>query len=114
MSSGALKLRLWALLSAAVVVPLGFALKLYAGPGQAWVNNSLAGAAYVIFWCLAVFAVWPRPAAITRIASGVFGTSATHASTSSRLWAIQAVRSSGWAARCFKRQDRKGTSRVWQ
>jgi hypothetical protein len=71
MSRDTMKLRLWALLSAAVVVPLGFALKFYSGPGHEWVNNSVAGVTYEIFWCLAAFVVWPRPAAITRIATGV-------------------------------------------
>ncbi len=85
---------MWALLSAAGVVPLGFALKLYTGPGQAWVNNSVAGAAYVIFWCLAVFAVWPRRAATTRIVIGVFVV--TGALEALQLWHapwLEAIRS---------------------
>ncbi len=63
--------RLFALISLAIVVPLGFGLKFYPGPGQAWVNNSLGGAAYVIFWCLVAFTVWPRRSAINPIVIGV-------------------------------------------
>jgi hypothetical protein len=60
------------LLSLLVVTPTGFALKLYAGPGRAWVNNYAAGVAYEIFWCLALFFIWPRRSSTTRIALGVF------------------------------------------
>lgn len=60
------------LLSLLVVTPAGFALKLYAGPGQAWVNNYAAGVVYEIFWCLALLLVWPRRSSVTRIALGVF------------------------------------------
>ena len=35
-----------------VIVPLGFATKFYTGPASGWVNNSLGGILYVIFWCL--------------------------------------------------------------
>jgi hypothetical protein len=55
-----------------VVTPLGFALKLYEGPGQNWVNNYAAGVLYVIFWCLVAFFFSPRREHITRVAIGVF------------------------------------------
>ncbi|MHC4966858.1 MAG: ribosomal maturation YjgA family protein [Planctomycetota bacterium] len=108
MSSGRFKLRLWALVSIVVIVPLGFALKFYGGPGQAWVNNSLAGVAYEIFWCLAVFAAWPRRAAITRIVAGVF--TVTCALEILQLWNppwLEAIRST-WAGRAIV-----GTTFVW-
>jgi hypothetical protein len=60
------------LLSLLVVTSMGFALKLYAGPGQAWVNNYAAGLVYEIFWCLALFFVWPHRSSTTRIALSVF------------------------------------------
>lgn len=63
--------RLFACASLAIVVPTGFGLKFYPGPGHAWVNNSLGGTAYVIFWCLALFTLWPRRWAITPIVLGV-------------------------------------------
>lgn len=44
----------------AVLVPLGFATKLYRGPAEAWVHGSLGGVFYVCFWCLAVLALRPR------------------------------------------------------
>ena len=64
--------RLVALLSIAIVVPLGFGLKFYPGPLRGWVNDSLGGVAYEIFWCLVLFAIWPRRSAITPIVIGVF------------------------------------------
>ena len=63
--------RLFALLSIALVVPLGFGLKFYPGPLRGWVNDSLGGVAYEIFWCLVLFAIWPRRAAINPIVIGV-------------------------------------------
>ena len=64
--------RLVAFVWLALIVPLGFGLKSYPGPGHAWVNNSLGGTAYVIFWCLAFYVVWPRRSAINPIVIGVF------------------------------------------
>jgi len=43
-----------------LVTPLGFYTKFYAGPGRGWVNDSLGGLFYVVFWCLAVTFVRPR------------------------------------------------------
>lgn len=72
--------RLFACASLAIVVPAGFGLKFYPGPGHAWVNNSLGGVAYEIFWCLVLFALWPRRSAINRIVLGVLvGTCALEA-----------------------------------
>jgi hypothetical protein len=68
---GGARVRLFALLSIALVVPLGFASKFYRGPGQFWFNNSLGGALYVMFWCLAVFCA-VRRAGPAAIAAGVF------------------------------------------
>ncbi len=71
MGAVSLKRRLWTMASLAVVLPLGFLLKFYTGPGQDWLNNSVAGLAYVIFWCLVFFFVWPSRRAITPIVAGV-------------------------------------------
>lgn len=48
------------LLALLVVTPLGFATKLYGGPGAAWVGNYGGGLVYVIFWILVVLAIAPR------------------------------------------------------
>jgi hypothetical protein len=44
----------------AVVTPLGFASKLYAGPGQQWVRYHAGGVVYEVFWILLVLLVRPR------------------------------------------------------
>ncbi|MDZ8055824.1 MAG: DUF2809 domain-containing protein [Aulosira sp. ZfuVER01] len=44
------------LLSALIVVVMGFFLKYYTGPGHQWFNNYGAAIFYEIFWCL--FAYW--------------------------------------------------------
>ncbi|MDZ7342530.1 MAG: DUF2809 domain-containing protein [candidate division KSB1 bacterium] len=46
-------------LSILIITPIGFASKFYRGPSAAWVNDSLAGMFYVIFWCLVVFLFFP-------------------------------------------------------
>jgi hypothetical protein len=40
------------LISLLIVVPMGFLSKFYLGPAQEWVNNSLGGVFYEIFFCL--------------------------------------------------------------
>ena len=48
------KNRIVILLSILIVTPLGFVSKFYAGPGAKWVNDSLGGLLYEVFWCLAI------------------------------------------------------------
>lgn len=50
----------WTLLSIAVITPLGFFTKAYSGPMANWVNNSLGGILYVIFWSLLLSVVFFR------------------------------------------------------
>ena len=45
----------WAMLFLLLITPLGFYTKFYSGPGASWVNDSLGGIFYEIFWCLLVF-----------------------------------------------------------
>jgi len=45
----------WALILLLIITPLGFYTKIYSGPGASWVNESLGGVFYEIFWCLLVF-----------------------------------------------------------
>ncbi|HDP67953.1 MAG TPA: DUF2809 domain-containing protein [Candidatus Marinimicrobia bacterium] len=42
------------------VTPLGFYTKFYTGPLQNWVNNSLGGVFYEIFWCLVLALFFQR------------------------------------------------------
>lgn len=46
------KYRLLILFTLIIIVPIGFLTKFYSGPAQLWVNNSLGGLFYEIFWCL--------------------------------------------------------------
>jgi hypothetical protein len=72
------------LVALAVIVPLGFYLKLgYRGPFAPWVHDSFGGVLYVIFWCLAVALVLPRVAP-SRIATSVLA--ATCAVEFSQRW----------------------------
>jgi len=45
----------WTLISILIIVPLGFYSKFYSGQATNWVNDSLGGVLYVIFWCLFAF-----------------------------------------------------------
>ena len=45
----------WTLISILIIVPLGIYSKFYSGQAARWVNNSLGGVLYVIFWCLFAF-----------------------------------------------------------
>ncbi len=55
--------------SVLVIVPVGFYCKFYRGPAARWVNDSLAGVFYEIFWCLAGFLLWPgtKPGSIAAV-----------------------------------------------
>lgn len=52
--------RRWTLLSLLIIVPFGFSTKFYSGPASGWVNDSLGGILYVVFWSLVLFLVAPR------------------------------------------------------
>jgi hypothetical protein len=52
------KKRIGTLISLLIVVPVGFYSKFYAGPAASWVNNSLSGVFYEIFWCLLILLFW--------------------------------------------------------
>jgi hypothetical protein len=45
----------WTLISMIIIVPAGFYSKFYSGQASRWVNDSLGGVLYVIFWCLFAF-----------------------------------------------------------
>ncbi len=48
------------ILSILFIIPIGFASKFYSGLGADWVNNSLGGVFYEIFWCLVIFLSLPK------------------------------------------------------
>ena len=50
----------WTLAAILVITPLGFYSKFYTGPGSSWVNNSLGGVLYVIFWVLVFSVIFVR------------------------------------------------------
>ncbi|MDM8548667.1 DUF2809 domain-containing protein [Desulfobacterales bacterium HSG2] len=52
------KRRIWTFISLLFIVPVGFYSKFYAGPAAHWVNNSLGGLFYEIFWCLLAFLIF--------------------------------------------------------
>ena len=47
--------RVFSLIALLIITPLGFFTKFYSGSAAAWVNNSLGGVFYEIFWCLLIF-----------------------------------------------------------
>ncbi len=48
--------RIWTAVSLLIIVPIGFYSKCgYSGPAAGWVNDSLGGALYEMFWCLLIF-----------------------------------------------------------
>ena len=66
-----LKRRRWTILSILLITPLGFCTKFYSGPATSWVNNSLGGVLYVIFWSLCVYLIFEK-ASIVNIVAIVF------------------------------------------
>jgi hypothetical protein len=54
------RLRRWTGLALVGLAPLGLYSKFYKGPAAAWVNDSLGGVFYVLFWRLLVFWLLPR------------------------------------------------------
>ena len=48
------------ILSLLILTPIGFYSKFYHGPAFFWVNNSLGGALYEIFWCLFFLLIFPK------------------------------------------------------
>ncbi|MBN2519435.1 MAG: DUF2809 domain-containing protein [Bacteroidales bacterium] len=44
-----------------IIVPIGFYSKFYSGPCKLWINNSLSGVFYELFWCLLIFLFIKKP-----------------------------------------------------
>lgn len=50
----------WTIISILIITPIGFYSKFYNGPAQKWVNDSLGGVFYEIFWCLVLYLLFSR------------------------------------------------------
>ena len=72
-----------ALVILVLLVPAGFGAKAYEGAGSELMNNSLAGSIYVVFWCVALFWVFP---AIHALVNAVSVLSITSAIEFLQLW----------------------------
>jgi hypothetical protein len=51
--------RRWTLLLMSLLIPLGFYTKVYGGPASLWVQNSLGGVLYVLFFSLVFSILFP-------------------------------------------------------
>jgi len=101
------KIRLQLILILTVLTPLGFYTKFYTGPLNNWVNNSLGGLLYLLFWCFVALFIFPKARAVT-VAAGVF--SITCLLEFLQLWhpqVLQAIRGT------FIGKTVLGTSFVW-
>jgi hypothetical protein len=56
-----------------VITPIGFLTKFYRGLLGDWVNNSLGGVLYEIFWILVLFLLFPKRKYLNIIPILVFG-----------------------------------------
>ena len=65
-----------ALVILVLLVPAGFGAKAYEGAGSELMNNSLAGSLYVVFWCVALFGLFPAINALVNVVSVLSITSA--------------------------------------
>ncbi|MCD4730999.1 MAG: DUF2809 domain-containing protein [Bacteroidales bacterium] len=54
------KQRLITVLILIVIVPLGFITKFYSGPAEDWINNSVGGLLYEVFWCLVIAFIFTK------------------------------------------------------
>ncbi len=98
---------LWTLVSLAIIVPLGLYTKFYAGPAAEWVNNSLSGVLYVVFWCLFILLLAPdaRPGVIAVSVLAI-----TCALELAQLWHPPFLE---WARRGFIGRTLLGTHFTW-
>lgn len=67
------QLRIYILILILVITPIGFLTKFYRGIFSDWVNNSLGGVLYEIFWILVLFLFIPKRRYINVIPMIVFG-----------------------------------------
>jgi len=85
-------MRVRCLIALAVITPMGFATKVYTGPGSWWVQDYFGDVFYEVFWILVAMAVWPRWSP-WRVAAGVLAV--TSALELLQLWhppGLEAIR----------------------
>jgi hypothetical protein len=90
---GFLKSNYLILIEIPIIVILGFASKLYRGPGRLWLNNSLGGVFYVVFFIL-LFSLFVKKRNILKVSIIVLST--TSALEFLQLWKppfLQMIRS---------------------
>ncbi|MBN1326911.1 MAG: DUF2809 domain-containing protein, partial [Candidatus Cloacimonetes bacterium] len=51
--------RKWTIFSIIIIIPIGLSTKIYSGMLSQWVNNSLGGVFYVVFWSLIISLLFP-------------------------------------------------------
>ncbi|NOZ60046.1 MAG: DUF2809 domain-containing protein [Calditrichaeota bacterium] len=90
-----------------LIIPIGFASKFYSGAAANWVNNSLGGFFYVIFWCL-FFHLAVAGAKPLLIAAWVLGVTSLLEFT--QLWHPPMLE---WMRSFFLGRALIGTSFVW-
>lgn len=91
-SDPALRFRAW--IHLLWLVPLGFALKAYPGPGAWWVNDYSAAVLYELFWIFAFFGLFCSRRAAFAVPLSVFvATSLLEVLQLSKAGLLQAARS---------------------
>ena len=63
--------RKWTVITLIILIPVGLLTKSYSGPASLWVNYSLGGILYVIFWSLFFSVLLPKTKPL-KIALSVF------------------------------------------
>lgn len=75
------RLRTYAFIGVALVIPLGLGSKTYTGPAQAWVDGYSGDILYELAWMFLIAGLWPAifkaRQGITRLALGVFAVTAS-------------------------------------
>jgi len=54
------RLRIKIIIYLIIIIPIGFYIKFYSSPASQWVNDSLCGVFYEIFWCLVFLLFFPK------------------------------------------------------
>ena len=96
-----------ALASLVIITPLGFYSKFYSGPALHWVNDSLSGVFYVIFWCLVGFLFFQKTSPWKIVTIVLLITCLLEFVQLSHHLLLQSARS------CFLGRALLGTSFVW-
>ena len=91
-----------------IITPLGFLCKFYSGPISSWINNSIAGLLYEIFWIFVALFFLPKRKYIIKIVFWVFlTTSLLELLQLWHSWVLEQIRAT------FIGRSLIGTSFVW-